>query len=68
MKIPAAVFWVVLVLALLELRSEVKLLAQHFTWTGLFYAVVHHSLACLSVMLSPRWLVSSSRHSGGGFP
>ena len=36
MKIPAAVFWVVLVLALLELRSEVKLLAQHFTWTGCF--------------------------------
>ena len=68
MKIPAAVFWVVLVLALLELRSEMKLLAQHFTWTGLFYAVVHHKLACLIVVLSPWWLVSSSRHSGGGFP
>ena len=52
MRIPAAVFWVVLVLALLELRSEVKLLAQHFTWTGLFYAVIHHKLACLIVAVS----------------
>ena len=68
MKIPAAVFWVVLVLALLELRSEVKLLAQHFTWTGLFYAVVHHKLACLIVVLSPWWLLSSSRTSSGRLP
>ena len=68
MRIPAAVFWVVLVLALLELRSEVKLLAQHFTWTGLVYAVVHHKLACLIVVLSPWWFLSSSRRSGNGFP
>ena len=68
MKIPAVVFWVVLVLALLELRSEVKLLAQQFTWTGLFYAVVHHKLACLIVVLSPWWFLSSGRHSGSGLP
>ena len=68
MRIPAVVFWVVLVLALLELRSEVKLLAQHFTWTGLLYAVIHHKLACLIVVLSPWWLLSSTRHSSSRFP
>ena len=66
MKIPAALFWVLLVLALVELRSEIVLLLQHFTWTGLFYAVGHHKLASLVLVLSPWWLFSAGRPSRAG--
>ena len=66
MRIPAALFWVLLVLALVELRSEILLLLQNFTWTGLFYAVGHHKLASLVLVLSPWWLLAAGRHSRSG--
>ena len=66
MRIPAALFWVLLVLALVELRSEILLLLQNFTWTGLFYAVGHHTLASLVLVLSPWWLLAAGRPSRSG--
>ena len=66
MRIPAALFWVLLVLALVELRSEILLLLQNFTWTGLFYAVGHHKLASLVLLLSPWWLLAAGRPSRSG--
>ena len=66
MRIPAALFWVLLVLALVELRSEIQLLLQNFTWTGLFYAVGHHKLASLVLVLSPWWLLAAGRPARPG--
>ena len=66
MRIPSALFWVLLVLALFELRSEILLLIQNFTWTGLFYAVGHHKLASMIVLLSPWWLLAAGRSPRSG--
>ena len=54
--------WVVVglaVLALVDLRSELQLLAEHFTWSSLGYAVSQHPLAVtvlLVLILMPRRL------------
>ena len=66
MRIPAALFWVLLVLALFELRSEIVLQSQNFTWTGLFYAAGHHKLASIIVLLSPWWFLSAGRSTRSG--
>jgi hypothetical protein len=41
-------------LALLDLSQELQLLAQHFTLTALWYAVVSHPLAVVVLLLLPR--------------
>ena len=54
--------WVVVglaVLAIVDLRSELQLLAEHFTWSSLGYAVTQHPLAVtvlLVLILMPRRL------------
>jgi hypothetical protein len=47
------------VLAIVDLRSELQLLAEHFTWSSLGYAVSQHPLAVavlLVLILMPRRL------------
>ena len=57
-----SVSWLVIVLAVLaivDLRSELQLLAEHFTWSSLGYAVSQHPLAVtvlLVLILMPRRL------------
>ena len=50
---------VLYVLAIVDLRSELQLLAEHFTWSSLGYAVSQHPLAVtvlLVLILMPRRL------------
>lgn len=51
-KLFATTLWL---LALLELRSEIILLYQHFTWTSFFYAILNHKLAFLVLIIIPYW-------------
>ena len=47
------------VLAIVDLRSELQLLAEHFTWSSLGYAVSQHPLGVtvlLVLILMPRRL------------
>jgi hypothetical protein len=44
------------VLALLELRTELQLLLDHFTWTSLGMIPVQHPLAVVVLVLLPRLL------------
>ena len=37
-------------LALGDLRTEFQLLSDHFTWTALMYAVMHHWLAVVVLL------------------
>lgn len=41
------------VLALLDLRFELRLLADHFTFTTLWNALLHHALAVVVLLLLP---------------
>jgi|GEM_PF-2509532 hypothetical protein len=49
-QIIAVTIWL---LALMELRIEIILLIQHFTWTGLFFAFTNHKLAFLMLIIVP---------------
>ena len=40
-------------LALLDLRTELLLLSDHFTFTSLMYAVRHHALALVVLVSMP---------------
>ena len=40
-------------LALLDLRTELLLLSDHFTFTSLMYAVRHHALAVVVLVSIP---------------
>ena len=40
-------------LALLDLRLELRLLADHFTFTAVWFALIHHPLAVTVLLLSP---------------
>lgn len=40
-------------LALLDLRQELRLLADHFTFTALWFAVINHPLAVMVLLLTP---------------
>ncbi|KMM17719.1 hypothetical protein [Synechococcus sp. GFB01] len=51
---PAPIALLLGFLALLDLREELQLLAQHFTFTALWYAVVSHPLAVVVLLLLPR--------------
>lgn len=44
------------VLALLDLRVELELLADHFTFTSLIQAIVSHPLAVFSLAVQPSLL------------
>ncbi|MEJ6659301.1 MAG: hypothetical protein QNL17_10950 [Synechococcus sp. ChSW.bin.154] len=48
------------VLALLDLRVELQLLFDHITLTSLFFAIRHHLLAVVVILLLP----SMWRHYG----
>ena len=43
-------------LALLDLRAELQLLADHFTWTSLSRIPLHHPLAVAVLLLTPALL------------
>ncbi|SBO42371.1 hypothetical protein [Cyanobium sp. NIES-981] len=40
-------------LALLDLRQELQLLADHFTFTALWFAVISHPLAVIVLLVTP---------------
>ena len=42
-----------IVLALVDLRTELLLLLDHFTFTSLFYGIRHHALAVVVLLASP---------------
>ncbi|MBM5790172.1 MAG: hypothetical protein FJ053_00170 [Cyanobacteria bacterium M_surface_10_m1_298] len=44
------------VLALWDLRAELQLLADHFTWTSLSMIPLHHPLAVAVLLLTPALL------------
>ncbi|MCH9773230.1 MAG: hypothetical protein K0U28_06845 [Cyanobacteria bacterium] len=50
------------VLALLDLRVELQLLVDHITLTSLIFAIRHHLLAVVVILLLP----SMWRHYGPG--
>ncbi len=53
-KLLATTLWL---LALLELRTEIILLYQYFTWTSFFYAIFTHKLASLVIIIIPYWFL-----------
>ena len=44
---------VLIVLALMDLRMEIMLLLDHFTFTSLLYGVRHHALAVMVLLAAP---------------
>ncbi len=42
-----------IVLALVDLRTELLLLLDHFTFTSLFYGLRHHALAVVVLLAAP---------------
>ena len=42
-----------IVLALVDLRTELLLLLDHFTFTSLFYGIRHHALAVVVLLAAP---------------
>ena len=44
---------VLIVLALMDLRMEIMLLLDHFTFTSLLYGVRHHALAVMVLLATP---------------
>lgn len=44
------------ILALADLRTELRLLFEHFTFTALIFAIRHHTLAVLVLMATPSLL------------
>jgi hypothetical protein len=47
------VVWLLGLLALLDLRVELQLLLEHFTWSSLLQIPVHHPLAVAVLVLLP---------------
>jgi len=48
-------------LALSELRIELILLLQHFTWTSFLYAVSTNKLATIMLIISPLYYARAGR-------
>lgn len=48
-------------LALSELRIELILLFQHFTWTSFLYAVSTNKLATIMLIISPLYYARAGR-------
>ncbi|WP_296447754.1 hypothetical protein [Vulcanococcus sp.] len=48
------------ILALLDLRTELQLLADHFTFASLVEIPRHHPLAIAVLVFTP-WMIQSSR-------
>ena len=48
-------------LALSELRIELALLFQHFTWTTFLYAVSANKLATIMLIISPLYFALAGR-------
>ena len=42
-----------IVLALVDLRTELLLLLDHFTFTSLLYGIKHHALAVMVLLSAP---------------
>jgi hypothetical protein len=51
---------VLVLLALLDLRTELQLLADHFTFASVAEIPRHHPLAIAVLLLTP-WMIRSSR-------
>lgn len=68
MRQPRFLTLLLALLALLDLRSELALMAQHFTWTSVFYAIGHHRLAVVVLLLTPWWLRGGRVRAGSSDP
>ena len=56
--------WIPLVLMLISLwdfRFEIRLMIDHFTFTGLFFAIYNHPLATAVLILMPKIYNSSPK-------
>ncbi len=55
------IFPLVLVLmSLWDLRVEIRLLIQNFTFTAFFYAIYEHPLAIMILLISPRMRIKKN--------
>ncbi|MFN6337725.1 MAG: hypothetical protein ACK41W_03205 [Cyanobacteriota bacterium] len=59
---PPAIPMLLLVLSLIDLKSEIRLLLDHFTFTTLFAAVQSHLLAVTTLLLLPSLWRLYQRH------
>lgn len=68
MRQPRCLTLLLALLAVLDLRSELALLVQHFTWTTLLYAMGHHRLAVVVLLLTPWWFRIGRGRAGSSDP
>lgn len=68
MRQPRFLTLLLALLAFLDLRSELALMAQHFTWTTVFYAMGHHRLAVVVLLLTPWWFRGGRGRAGSTGP
>jgi hypothetical protein len=68
MRQPRFLTLLLALLALLDLRSELALMAQHFTWTSVFFAMGHHRLAVVVLLLTPWWFRGGRVRAGSSDP
>jgi len=68
MRQPRFLTLLLALLALLDLRSELALLLQHFTWTTILYAMGHHRLAVVILLLTPWWFRAGRGRAGSSGP
>ena len=48
-------------MSLWDIRYEIRLLVENFTFTGLFFAIYNHPLAIAVIILMPKIKASSSK-------
>ncbi|MFZ4564919.1 MAG: hypothetical protein ACOYMY_00525 [Prochlorococcaceae cyanobacterium] len=68
MRQPRFLTLLLALLALLDLRSELALMVQHFTWTSVFFAMGHHRLAVVVLLLTPWWFRGGRVRAGSSDP
>lgn len=68
MRQPRFLTLLLALLAVLDLRSELALLVQHFTWTTLLYAMGNHRLAVVVLLITPWWFRGGRGRAGSSDP
>jgi hypothetical protein len=61
LRLPPWLAWLLLILAVYDLRLELQLLADHFTLTALNAAISNHPLAMVVLLIMPPLLVRRQR-------
>ena len=61
LRLPPWLAWLLLILAIYDLRIELQLLADHFTLTALNAAISNHPLAVVVLLIIPLLLVRRQR-------